>query len=56
MLCAPFLLTACATNGQGLTDSSCRSFKPITNSRLDTLQTRREVIAHNRVYTKLCKA
>lgn len=53
MLCVPFLLTGCAT-GTPVTDSSCKSFRPISNSTKDTEQTRREVIAHNRVYRKLC--
>ncbi len=47
-------VAACSTT-QAVTDSGCKSFKPITNSKLDTLQTRREVIAHNRVFTKICK-
>jgi hypothetical protein len=36
------------------TDSSCRSFRPITHSKADTEQTRREVVAHNRVWDTLC--
>ena len=48
------LLTGCATSTQG-TDGSCRVFKPISNSKADTVQTRREVIAHNKVFTSICK-
>ena len=49
-----FLLTGCATSTQG-TDGSCKVFKPISNSKADTVQTRREVIAHNKVFTSICK-
>ena len=48
------LLTGCATGTQGI-DGSCRVFKPISNSSKDTSQTRREVIAHNKVYGAICK-
>ncbi len=48
------LLTGCATDIAG-TDSGCRSFKPITWSKLDTTQTKREVVAHNRAYDAICK-
>ena len=48
------LLTGCATSTQGI-DGSCRVFKPISNSKADTVQTRREVIAHNKVFTSICK-
>ncbi len=48
------LLTGCATSTQG-TDGSCKVFRPISNSSKDTVQTRREVIAHNRVYGAICK-
>ena len=36
-------------------DGSCKVFKPISNSKADTVQTRREVIAHNKVFTSICK-
>ena len=36
-------------------DGSCRIFKPISNSKADTIQTRREVVAHNKVYGAICK-
>lgn len=53
-LCSPLLLTACGTLTP-VTDGSCKIFRPITNSKADTIQTRREVVAHNKVYGAICK-
>ena len=53
-LCSLSLLTGCATSSPA-TDGSCRVFKPISNSTKDTTQTRREVIAHNKVFSSICK-
>lgn len=55
-LLSGFLLTACATDtlGTKITDTSCKSFRPISSSKKDTEQTRREVIAHNKVYDTIC--
>lgn len=36
-------------------DGSCKVFRPISNSSKDTVQTRREVVAHNKVYGAICK-
>lgn len=47
-------LTACGTLGPA-TDGSCQIFKPISNSTRDTEKTRREVVAHNKVYGEICK-
>lgn len=52
-LCLLFPLTGCATSTL-VTDSSCKSFKPISHSRKDTEQTRREVIGHNKVFDAIC--
>jgi hypothetical protein len=52
-LLTAFLLTGCATDTL-VTDSACRSFKPISNSKRDTEQTRREVVAHNKVFDTIC--
>lgn len=52
-LSSGFLLTGCATDIVA-TDSSCRSFRPITSSKRDTEQTRREVFAHNKVFDTIC--
>ncbi len=49
-----FLLSGCGTLTQGI-DGSCRVFRPISNSSKDTVQTRREVVAHNKVYGAICK-
>jgi PBP1b-binding outer membrane lipoprotein LpoB len=53
LLLAAVFLSGCATESL-VTDSSCRSFRPITHSKADTEQTRREVVAHNRVFDTLC--
>ena len=53
-LCSLSLLSGCGTLGPA-TDGSCKVFKPISNSTKDTTQTRREVIAHNKVYGAICK-
>lgn len=37
-----------------VTDTSCKSFKPISHSKKDTEQTRREVVGHNRVFDTIC--
>ena len=47
------LLTGCGTHGLVI-DGSCQVFKPISNSTKDTVQTRREVIAHNKVFKNIC--
>jgi hypothetical protein len=48
-----FPLCGCST--MQTVDGSCKVFRPISNSTKDTAQTRREVIAHNRVYGAICK-
>jgi hypothetical protein len=53
-LLTAFLLSGCGTSGL-VTDGSCKIFKPISSSTRDTTQTRREVVAHNRVYGAVCK-
>lgn len=45
----------CATQG-AITDTSCQSYEPIRASVQDTDYTKRQVIAHNAVYDKLCGA
>ena len=49
-----FLLTGCATSTPEIADSACRSFKPISMSKADTEQTKRQVIGHNRAYDAVC--
>lgn len=53
-LCAALLVGGCASTAT-ITDSSCRSFKPIRASVKDTTETKRQVVAHNRVYDALCR-
>ena len=52
-LCSLFPLAGCATN-TAVIDGSCQVFRPISNSSKDTLQTRKEVIAHNKVFKTVC--
>lgn len=54
VLCSLSLLSGCGTSGLVI-DGSCQVFRPISNSSKDTLQTRKEVIAHNKVYGAICK-
>ena len=56
-LLSGFLLTGCGTAGlgtDGITDSACKSFKPIAASKADTAETKRQVIGHNRAYDAIC--
>jgi hypothetical protein len=49
------LLTACGTAGVAtVTDTSCRSFKPISMSKLDTTETKRQIVGHNRAFEAVC--
>lgn len=50
-----FLLTGCATNIAGIADTGCQSFKPISMSKADTEQTKRQIVAHNKVHDSICK-
>ena len=59
VLLSGFLLTGCATGISGIngpTDTSCKSFKPISASKQDTEPTKRQVIAHNRAHDAICAA
>lgn len=49
------LLTACGTN-TNVTDSGCRSFRPIAMSKKDTDDTKRQVVGHNRAFDAICPA
>lgn len=49
-----FLLTGCATATSEPTDSSCKSFKPIAASVKDTVETKRQVVGHNKAYDAIC--
>jgi hypothetical protein len=54
MLALPLAMLGggCATTG--IADTSCQSFMPIAASGKDTVQTKRQVVAHNRVFDRLC--
>ncbi len=47
-------LAACST-AIGGTDSSCKSFRPLSWSKKDTHQTQREVVGHNKAWDAICK-
>jgi hypothetical protein len=51
IVCIP--IGGCASF-QPSSDGSCKIFRPISNSQKDTEQTRREVVAHNKVYGAIC--
>lgn len=52
-LCLALLTTGCAT-GFSVTDTSCKSFKPIAASVKDTTETKRQVVQHNAAYDAIC--
>ena len=54
MLLSACLLPGCATSTPEIVDSSCRSFKPISMSKADTEQTKRQIIGHNKAYDAIC--
>ena len=56
LLCAAiFALSGCASKAQRpVPDSSCAAFRVIHPSQLDTLDTKRQVLAHNTIYRKIC--
>lgn len=58
MLLSGFLLTGCATGISGIeiTDTACKSFKPISASKSDTEPTKRQVIGHNKAWDAICAA
>lgn len=37
-----------------IADSGCKSFKPITWSKNDTAQTKKEVVSHNKAFDAVC--
>ena len=54
VLLSACLLPGCATSTPEIADSSCRSFKPISMSKADTEQTKRQIIGHNKAYDAIC--
>lgn len=58
LLCAATIgISGCVTTQKSapVVDSSCSAYQIIRPSRSDTLDTKRQVLAHNSVYRKLCK-
>ena len=58
LLSIGFLLTGCAigTSETNIADTSCKSFRPISASSKDTEPTKRQVVAHNKVFDALCSS
>lgn len=54
VIVACVMLTGCAGAIPEIADSSCKSFKPISSSKADTEPTRRQIIAHNKVFDTIC--
>jgi len=56
LLCAATIgISGCVHTQPAPVDSSCSAYQIIRPSRLDTLDTKRQVLAHNSVYRKLCE-
>ena len=47
------LLMGCSTSTL-VTDSGCKSFKPIAMSKKDTDDTKRQIVGHNRAFDAIC--
>lgn len=56
LLCAVIIGTSgcVSTRTPTTVDSSCTSYQIIRPSRADTLDTKRQVLAHNTIHRKLC--
>lgn len=56
LLCvATIVISGCVSTGsKPVPVSNCSSFEIIRPSRQDTLETKRQVLAHNTVYRKVC--
>lgn len=57
ILSSAFLLTGCSTGGleiNGPTDTACKSFRVIRASKSDTVDTKRQVIGHNKSFEAIC--
>lgn len=55
IIATSFVVTGCAaTREAGAPDVSCSSFEIIRPSRADTLDTKRQVLAHNNTLRALC--
>lgn len=54
LLCAVTIAISGCETTKGMTDSSCQSFSIIRPARSDTLETKRQVLAHNQTWRALC--
>ena len=48
------LLTGCASRAPVVIDSACDRFAVIYPSRQDTMETQRQILAHNRIWRAAC--
>lgn len=46
--------TVGCTSSQMVTDSGCKSFRPIAGSKADTTDTKRQIVGHNRAFDAIC--
>lgn len=56
-LLSGFLLTGCSTGTfeiNGPTDTACKSFRVIRASKSDTVDTKRQVVGHNKAFEAIC--
>lgn len=56
LLCAATIgISGCATTATTMTDASCSAYHIIRPSRLDTTDTKRQILVHNSTYRALCE-
>lgn len=48
------LLTGCASRAPVVIDSACERFAVLRPSRQDTMETQRQILAHNRIWRAAC--
>ena len=56
LLCAATIAISGCETTRTVTDTGCQSFSIIQPSRLDTMGTKRQVLAHNNTWRALCTA
>ena len=57
MVSSGCLMTACSTGTfeiSGPTDTACKSFRVIRASKADTVDTKRQVVGHNKAFEAIC--
>jgi hypothetical protein len=54
VLLIAFPLSGCGTVTAGIADTSCKSFRPISMSKADTIETKKQIVGHNKVFDEIC--